>query len=467
MNTQLVKLFKKLPTADQRRLCAWTQCGLFNKRPDVSALCVYMTAHAGRPEALQAERLHEAAFPGQPYQAARLRHSISYLLQAVRGYLAWSEWAAAPSDTAPWLLQALRKRGLDFLFSHEEDRAFKALEAEPLRDAAYHYRRYRLLQEKLEMASRSERSARLSLQPLPDALTVFYLSDMLRLACVALTHQAVAGQAYRFALLDTMLDATDKENLLSEPAVETYFHAYQMLKNTDLEAETSFQRLKVLLSQHAELFTSTEMRGLYLLAINGCIRRMNAGQRSYIREAFELYRAALTRGFLLEDGWISGFTYKNIIRIGAVLGEEQWTAAFLEQYREALHPRERDNLYKYNLAYLYLQRQEYARAMPLLQQINFEDALNHLEARRMLLRSYFELKEWQALDSLLLSFGAYLRRQKGLGYHRTTNEKLLYFVRKLVELPAAQQAARKQLRTEIENTADVAERQWLLERCGG
>ena len=465
MNARLIKLFKKLPVAEQRRLCEWTRCSLFNRRPDVIALCDYMAANAGRPEALRAERLHEAAFPGQAYQAAQLRHAISYLLQTVRGYLAWSEWAATTHDTAPWLLKALRKRGLEFLFSYEEDRAFKALEAEPRRDADYHYRHYRLLQEKMEMVTRSERSARLSLQPLPDALTVFYMADMLRLACAALTHQAVAGQTYRFALLDALLDATDKENLLSEPAVETYFHAYQMLKNMEPGSEANFQRLKKLLEQHAELFSQVEMRGLYLLAINGCIRRMNAGQRSYIREAFELYRGALARGFLLEDGWISGFTYKNIIRIGAVLGEEQWTGIFVEQYRTALHPRERDNLYKYNLAYLHLQRQEYARAMPLLQQINFEDALNHLEARRMLLRSYFELGEWQALDSLLQSFGAYLRRQKGLGYHRAINEKLLYFVRKLVELSPSDHPARNNLRLEIEATADVAERQWLLERC--
>lgn len=465
MNARLIKLFKKLQAADQRRLCEWTQCGLFNKRPEVTALCLHITQHAAHPDALRPERLHEAAFPGQPYQAARLRHTISYLLQAARGFLAWSEWNTTP-DTAPWLLQSLRKRGLDFLISHEEDRAIKILEAEPLRDAGFHYRRYRLLQEKLEMASRSERSARLSLQPLPDALTAFYLSDMLRLACVALTHQAVAGQAYRFTLLDRMLDSAEQENLLSEPAVKIYFHAYHMLKNAGEEGETNFHHLKTLLARHADIFAATEMRGLYLMAINGCIRRMNSGQRSYVREAFELYRAALTRGFLLEDGWISSFTYKNIIRIGAVLGEEQWTRDFLQQYREALHPRDRDNLYKYNLAYLLFQKQDYAQAMPLLQQINFDDALHQLEARRMLLRSYFELGEWEALESLLTSFGAYLRRQKTLGYHRTTNEKLLYFVKKLLEIPSGP-AARQKLQEEIENTPDVAERQWLLERCAG
>jgi hypothetical protein len=204
------------------------------------------------------------------------------------------------------------------------------------------------------------------------------------------------------------------------------------------------------------------MLGLYLLAINGCIRRMNAGQRDYIRTAFELYRTALLRGFLLEEGWISGFTYRNIIRIGAAQKETAWTEQFLHQYRDALHPRERQDQFTFNQAYLFFQQQDYTRAMPLLLQLDFADPLHQLEARRMLLRSYYELGEWQALDALLHSFGAYLRRQKNLGYHRATNERLLYFIRKLLEIPAGDRAVRARLRAEIEATPDVAERQWLL-----
>lgn len=446
-------------------MCIWTQCSLFNRRPEVSALCAYLETNADKPSALVAERLFEAAFPGEPYAPARLRHTLSYLLQVVRDYLAWTEWSAEASNKTPWLLRSLRKRELYFMLPREEEGAFQILEAAPTRDATYFFNRYRLLQENLEMATKGERSARISLQPLPDALTVFYVVEMLRHACVALTHQAIGGQNYRFALLDALLEAAQKEDLFSEPAVETYFNGYLTLKSSGPEGENSLQKLKALLTQHGERFSTAEMRGLYLIAVNGCIRRMNAGQREYIREAFELYRVALARGFLLEDGWMSGFTYKNIIRIGAALGEEGWTQHFLEQYRDALHPRDRDNHYHYNQAYLFFQRQDYARAMPLLQQVEFEDVLHHLEARRMLLRSYFELGEWLALDSLLQSFNAYLRRQKGIGYHRTSNENLLHFVRRLLEMRTGNAVARSQLKTAIEATPDVAERQWLLQQC--
>jgi hypothetical protein len=428
----------------------------------VSRLCAYLAGRLDQPasNAFSPENLFAAAFPGAPFDAARLRHVQSYLLDLVRQYLAWSEYESDPTAYDRYLARSLRRRGLDDLFEREWPLALERLEARPQRDARYHYRRYRLHQEQLEQTTRRGRSAAIDLQPLADELTVFYVAEMLRHACSALMHQAVAGQAYRFRLLDAILQAVETEALVRAPAVAVYFQAYQALQPD--AGTAAFDRLKIVLTAHAGCFDPAEQRGLYLLAINVCIRRMNAGERPYVREAFELYRAALERDVLTEDGRLSGFTYKNIIRIGAALGEHAWTEQFLENYRPQLHARERDNLYRYNLAFLFFQQQNYARAMPLLRQVEFEDPLNNLDARRMLLRTYFELQEWDALESLLQSFGAYLRRQKNLGYHRRNNQNLLIFTRQLMELSPADLSARASLRNAIESTPDVAERAWLL-----
>ena len=466
-NTLLLRTLKQLPPKDLRALRDFARCACFNRRDDVARLCDYLVAHLGKPipKAFEAERLFEAACPGQPFDARHLRHVMSYLLDVVRQYLAWSEWHADAAEQQRYLVQALRNRGLDQLFEKAWQRADNTAEENPVRDARYHFRRYQLQQENLERTARRERTARFSLQPLPDELTVFYVSEMLRHACAALMHQAVAGQAYRIDLLNAILETLGQNSpLLQAPAVAVYFHAYQMLHAP--EAAESFERLKALLAEHEARFSPEEMRGLYLMAINGCIRRMNAGQRAYVREAFDLYRAALERDFLTENGILSGFTYKNIIRVGAALGEHAWTELFLEKHRAQLHPDERDNLYRYNLAYLRFQQRDYAKAMPLLQQTDLEDPLNNLDARRMLLRMYVELGEWDALESLLQSFSAYLRRQKNLGYHRTTNERLILFTKKLLERNHADPKAATALRAEIEATPDVAERAWLLEQVG-
>ena len=462
INSLLIRTLSGLSAKDLRSLGDFVACPLFNRRHEVSRLCDYIVAHVAKPDrkAFEAERLHAAAFPGAAFDHLALRHTMSYLLDALRRYLAWSEWQSDRVEQQHCLVRALRNRGLDHLFEKEWQHADDAIAEGAVRDARYHFHCYRLQQEKLEQTARRERSAKLNLQPLPDELTAFYAAEMLRHACSALMHHAVAGQAYRIDLLNAILDTAGQETMLRIPAVAIYYHAYQMLQSP--EATEPFERLKTLLFEYENYFRPEEMRGLYLIAINGCIRRMNAGRRNYIREAFDLYQAALKRDFLRENGVLSGFTYKNIIRIGAALGEHAWTEQFLEQYRSDLHPRERDNLYRYNLAYLRFQQRDYAGAMPLLQQVDLEDPLNNLDARRMLLRGYFELGEWDALESLLQSFSAYLRRQKNLGYHRTTNEKLIVFAKRLMETDHSDRPAMTALRAEIDATQDVAERAWLL-----
>lgn len=458
---QLLQTIRSLQPRERVALCDFANCAVFNRRPEVLRLCQYLSKHVDRSTSasLSPQRQFEAAFPGEIYDNARLRHTMSYLLDVARQYIAYTDWATDALAQNRNLCRAARKRGLDRIFDKSWEIAALELEKSPVRDARHHYLRYQIWQEQLEQQSQGARSAKIDLQLFPETLTQYYAAEMLRHACLALSHQATTGHTYNFELLESLLAQESWEKLLETPVVAVYYQFYQSLKS---EGETHFSALKNLLIQHGACFMKEELRGLHLLAINVCIRRMNSGQRTYIREAFDLYQSAINQDLLTENGILTGFTYKNIIRIAAALQEHDWAEQFATQFYPMLHARERDNFYRYNRAFLYFQKQDYARAMPLLRQVELEDTLNNLDARRMLLRSYFELGEWDALESLLQSFGAYLRRQKDLGYHRATNENLLIFTKKLLGANLKDPQTRAILRQEIESTPDVAERAWLL-----
>lgn len=460
----LIRCIQHLPAKERNSLMDFLRCPIFNRRDEVTRLCDYILKQIGRPaqKTFEAERLFEAACPAEKYENRRLRHIMSYALEAVRHFLALQDWQSNDAERHQSLVQALRSRGMDKLF----DKAFQKARIKgtqtPVRDARHHFNQYQLLHEKLERQARTERSSRLDLQPLPDELTVFYVAEMLRHACASLMHQAVAGKQYQMKLLDAILEVATQAEMLQSPAVAVYLQAYRMLQMP--EESAPFEQLKELLKQHETRFSKEEMRGLYLMAINGCIRRMNAGKREYVREAFEVYRSALERNFLAENGYLSSFTYKNIIRIGAALNEHAWTEQFIETHRKSLHPKERDNTYGYNRAFLLFQKANYSQAMPLLQQVELEDPLNNTHARRMLVRSYFELEEYNALESLLQSFSTYLSRQKNMGYHREPNVKFVRFALRLLRLPPHDIAAKKVLVQDIIANTPVADQEWLLEK---
>jgi hypothetical protein len=98
----------------------------------------------------------------------------------------------------------------------------------------------------------------------------------------------------------------------------------------------------------------------------------------------------------------------------------------------------------------------------LLQEVSLKEVLFNLDARRVLMRIYYELGEFSALDSLLESFTVYLHRQKNLGYHKNNYQNLIKFVKKLLHSDLKNAVLKAELTLDIENTVELTERDWLL-----
>jgi hypothetical protein len=459
---ELLHAFKALSRKDQSALCELAACPFFNKKQEVERLCSYLAKNVRRaePGVFSKEKLYQAAFPGSLYNDGRLRLTMTWMLKLIERYLAIAQMENDGFDADLYLLKALRERGNERRFEKKCKELGSALEAQGRRDSRIHHQRYTLSGEELEGQSGKQRSSRLDLHPLHNQLTIYYLSEMLRHASSALTHQSISAQVYDMNLLEQVLELAEQFGVDENPAVAIYYHACKSLQEP--EDRRHFDRWKNCMLANEALFSPAELRSIYLLGINFCIRRMNQGGQEFIREAFDLYRSALAKDFLTEKGYLTAFSFKNIIRIGTALGEHAWTQQFFETYQKALHPSGRSAVVAYNGAFLHFRRQEYHLAMPLLQQAEFDDTLNNLDARRMLLRSYFELGETEALDLLINSFKAYLHRQKDLGYHREMYLNLLNFVRKMIELPPGDRAQWQKLERKVSDAKWVAEKEWLL-----
>ncbi len=102
--------------------------------------------------------------------------------------------------------------------------------------------------------------------------------------------------------------------------------------------------------------------------------------------------------------------------------------------------------------------------MPLLAQVGDADPLLMLDAKVLLLKMYFETAQWDALDSLLTSLKAYLRRKTSLGYHKEHYLSLVYYTQKMLALNTHDRSATQGLRQEVVAAGNVLEREWLLAR---
>ncbi len=463
VNGVLLQVFESLSPKEIRELGRFIRSPYINRRIEVSRLYDYIAKNISISEdTLRKEKAWKYVFPNKEYDGKEMRYTMSFLLKATRQFLIYQELDEDKVQSQILLCRSLRHRRLDKLFEKEVKKTMEWQKEQPYRNTLYHYNNYQIQFERYEYISQHRRSGDMPLQSLSDELTYFYIADILRQSCTILTHQTVSSRNYDLKLLNEVLKHVEEKDYSFVPAILLYYHSYKALSN--LDNENHFQKFKQLLYEHWNLFPVLECRDLYILAINYCIKRLNKGDREYIREGFDLYKSGLENEVFLEDGYLSSFTYKNISRLGLALGEYDWVEKFLSHYKKLLFPKTRENTYIYNLANFHFQKLDYDNAMRLLQKVDFDDVLNNLDSRRMLLRTYYELGEYDPLDSLLVSFKTYISRQKDIGYLKNNYLNLIRFVTKMLKSNLSSTKTREALKNEINQTEALAERSWLLKQ---
>ncbi len=492
--SQLMQTFQSLTRQDRRAVRLFVRSPFHNTREDVVRLYDFLDAQMDAADRdMRKETIFLAVFGqytdgtsrprglggegGKPlnFDLKKLNYTVSFLDKVLHEYLIINQLQNESLEKGLLLQKAFVLRGADKLAEKTLTVARQNFEKQPIQNATAHFHDFRLHRLHYDFISRHERTDDAGLQEAADAFTAFSAAEVLQQGCSMLTQQAFSKKKYQLPLLATALSIAESfvlrentEGVLSGKlrdfqAVRAYFHAYQSLSKED-DAATQrfhFQELRKVLENNWQQFPAEEMHGLYLMAINFCIKKINRGEQAYSREVLEIYKIGLQNRLLFENNQLSPYTYKNTMMAAMKVGKMDWVSTFLDEYKPFLPPQDREMVYKYNKAIYFFRKNDYTSAMPLLQSVNLREVLFNLDARRLLARIYFELNEMSALDSLIESSKIYLHRQKGIGYHR---EMYLNFFKILETLLKTASKKRSLLRGMIEETKYLAEREWLLEK---
>ncbi|MCB0572295.1 MAG: hypothetical protein KDC66_21155 [Phaeodactylibacter sp.] len=458
----LYEVLLKLEKAELRRLAKFVRSPFFTHRQEMGRMfsCLSVCLYRGRALPDKA-LLFRKSFPGRDYDDLLLRATMSDLRELVEEFLAWQKMRSG--DLRYWLALAAeyRERGLGKFFNQAMKKVEKGLGGQPFRNADYLAQLLDYQLERAQFETRTVRTGELPLQAIADSIDALFLAQKLRHACTQLSHQAVFKTEYDFGLLPKVLGEVEAGGFLRIPAIALYYYCYRFL--TEQDSLGFFRQFRQELRENGSHFPDSELKNLYLLAINYCIRKLNEGHGPFVLEGWELYQEGLAQGFLLEHGRLSGFTFNNVAAFGIKLGVFEAVEAFIEQYRDKLEPVQQESFVHFNLARLEYTRGNYTAALHLMQTADFKDLVNNLIAKTMLLKIYFELDEFDLLDSHLESFRRFIHRREVSDYHRENYTNIIALVKKLMALPPGDSAARAALQAEAENKSVLTEREWLLE----
>jgi hypothetical protein len=477
IGSKLLLLLDSFSSREFRKFVEYVQSPYFNKHDRLRDFADYLFTHS-HPRNEHALDRHQAfafLFPGEDFQEQKLADLMSYLVRLAEQFLAQLHFDRDTYDQHSRLLQELASRDLHKPFQSTQRTLRRDQDKRHHRDEDFYLSEYRYwdISDKYFMRQQ-KRTQDESLQQKVDALDLFYLASKLKNACEMVNRQHVISQSYHFWLTDEVLAYLRHhiDEYEQHPAIVVYFHILRTLTEPDDEAH--FHKLKDVLARNIDRFEREETRYMYLYVQNYIIHRINKGLAEYLPELFSLYKWLLETGIILEGNYLSQWDYKNIVSAGYRMEEYEWTEHFINTYKDSLRPEEQANAYSYNLAMLYYFKKEYKSALRVLQQVEFTDVYYALGARNILLKTYYDLRDYDPLFSLLDSFAVYLKRNKEVSaYQQKIHLSFIKLLRKLTNLTSRAEAGSPatvmdqidQLIDKIAESKEVANYAWLHKKA--
>ncbi len=464
----LVEIIRSLNRKEMRDMNKWLQSPAHNQRQDVIRLFDYLSKHLSNGEdSLEKERAWKAIFPAQPYDDAYMRQVMYFLLKAIEEYLVFAYYTSDGVRYQLALSRIYRRRKLDKAYKQAHRLGLDNLNGQPLRNDFYLLNRFFLEQVEYEHQMHITQNGPVNLQETADALEKWFLEERLRISKDMLAHHRIYQKInYNHGLLDEVLAYAEKKNMLQEPAIAVYYYTYMAL--TKPQEETYFDELETRIHSKMEIFNPSEVRTLYLAALNYCAAKVNLGNLDYCRRALNFYRQGLEKGFLLENNVITSYTFANAVAFAMKIGEFDWAEQFIGRYQQHLEEKQRSGTVNFSLARLYFEKGDYDKAQHYLIGFEYDDMLQNIVAKTMLLKIYYEQDEFDAFESLLDSLRIYLQRKEALDSTRKAAYKnLISLMKKMLHLNIYSKAQKEKFRELVRQTTPLAEREWLLKQIDG
>ncbi|MBS1625151.1 MAG: hypothetical protein JST83_14085 [Bacteroidetes bacterium] len=410
---------------------------------------------------LSKEKIYKKTFGAVAYSDSRMRNTTFQLCRQIELFIIHHRTQHDAFYSGYQLLVHYEERNENKLFESQLKELKKELEKTITRGGDYYYRQF-LLDSAFNkyLKSKQKRNIEPNIQNVSDNLDVYYIIHKLSVYCEALNYQNIIKTEYEIGFIDQLLAQIKEDKILDVPSVKLYYTA--LLTLTHSEDERNFYDLKNHLETYRDILQEEDVNDISTLARNFCIKRINKGDTKFTRDLFELYQFELKYLDGESSVELSPLTYKNIITLALNLNETGWAHEFIESHTRYLPESHREPSYSYNMARYYFIRKKYDEVIRLLSTVEYSDLFMMLGAKVLLIKTYYELGESSALDSLIHSFRQLLKNKTLLGYHRQNYVSFIKLLEKLTKVIRTDKQSLQKLKAEISNTKALVEREWLM-----
>ncbi len=419
---------------------------------------------------LQPKEIWAQIYHSTPYNNQKFLKLNSDLLDLLENFLAQKEYDTSEILQANFKLEGAKKRNISKLYNGIIGELERLRFNDINQSVEFYYNKYlierNLFNLKTENEKKNEKieiSTELNIKDISDQLEYFYIAEKLRLYCTLLSWKKMYKLDIELGNMPYILKKAKELPNFDIPAIKIYYLMYLTYEYGD--DVKNYENLKNEINVFGHKFPENERWEIYSTAISYCINRVNKGDLSFQKETFLLYKEVIENNLLTKDETISQTTYRNIVFFALRVEEFSWAENFIYEYAKYVDEKYRNNAVEFSLARLEFYRKNFGKVIEHLYKVTYEDVWYNINAKTLLLASYYELDELDALESLLQAFKMFINREKSLSGDRKTHYlNLVKFTNQLIKTQPKDKVKLKKLKTEIEETKGVVSKPWLLDK---
>lgn len=253
----------------------------------------------------------------------------------------------------------------------------------------------------------------------------------------------------------------NKDN--TTPLLELYYLSLQLIDTTTKEPVYN-KLLEFIQANHQHIHHEELRMSCNLLEMFS--RVVYAENSDYYKKLQQLYMLMIEYNLVLLNNEISPTRYSNFITTAIRNQDIPWAISIEKTFSEKLHTSISNDYIRYNKARILFAERKYNQVSELLLETQYINIDITLGVKRLLVKTYYETKEYDLLENFLSTFKVYVHRQDEVSeYHKNIHTHFIQNIRKLMVI--TRDPNKKGLVTLFEKlkaSSGFIESDWMLDK---
>lgn len=464
-SNKLTSLLSTLSKAERKRCLKFLQSPYFNRSNDLIVLFSELSKRISNNQNLNKEALWKTVRGATPYNDTRFRKYFSDLLKLLKEFLITEELKKDSFSQKMLYLQSLSTHRSEKLLNSIERNWDTHANTKKTIDDNNFLQRHILERKKYDLFKYGlQPHIRGNMDTISKNIDIYYLSHKLKASIDIQSRQKTKKGSYKIELVNAALSAIENTpEYFKNIHIALPYNMYKMLNEN--ESEEFYTVFKKLLFDNVNNFPTSTLDGLYQVALNYSVRKINSGKNDFNFEYLLIYKHALSRNALMENGKIHPLLFKNVTQTALRCGDNEWAKFYIDTYQKFIPDNHRENIVNLMRAYFHNSTGNPGMALTYLRDVEYENITYNLNAKVLLLNIYYDTNEFDALDSFLDAFSIFLSRHKEINdNYKELFRNLVSITRKMTRIIPGDKKAVEKLRKEVDETKAIASLNWIREK---